>query len=156
MNFDRLLRTHDFKINLCTRLNGGTFDRSVPLPNYLSWLVASFLAKYTHLILQNNASSRNPSSPLLKTTTLDKKRTFYTLKTACYALWYYTGQKKKNILEIRGGKNAVPRVIIIMLDPERSAQGKAQVRYIRDCPRLLTCADHAWSSIIMHTSRSLS
>ena len=46
--------------------------------------------------------------------------------------------KKKNHPEIRGKKNFV-RSCDIMLDLERSAQGKV----IRDCPRLLPCADRA-------------
>ena len=60
---------------------------------------------------------------------------------------YYPGQKK-NHPEIRGEKNTV-RSCDIMLDHERSAQGKV----IRDSLRLLLCADrawyHAWNSVLL-------
>ena len=53
---------------------------------------------------------------------------------------YYLGQKKKKEPSRRfvGEKNTV-RSCDIMLDHERSAQGKV----IRDCPRLLPSADRA-------------
>ena len=53
--------------------------------------------------------------------------------------------KKRTIPEIRGKKNTV-RSYDIMLDHERSAQGKVNC----DCPQLLPCADRTWSSMITH------
>ena len=58
---------------------------------------------------------------------------------------YYPGQKKRTIPEIRGQKNTV-RSCDIMLDDARSTQCKV----IRDCPRLLPCADRASSGMISH------
>ena len=46
--------------------------------------------------------------------------------------------KKRTIIEIRGEKNAVPRVLSCSI---RRDQRKASP--IRDCPRLLPCADRA-------------
>ena len=66
-----------------------------------------------------------------------------------HASWsYYPGQKKRTIIEIRGEKNAVPRVISgsIRRDQRRASP-------IRDCPRLLPCADRAWSSMISHVEQ---
>ena len=54
-------------------------------------------------------------------------------------------KKRTTITEIRGEKNAV-RSWDIMLNDARSTQGKV----IRDCPRLLPCADSASSSMISH------
>ena len=54
-------------------------------------------------------------------------------------------KKKRTIIEIRGEKNAVPRVISCSI---RRDQRRASP--IRDCPRLLPCADGAWSSMISH------
>ena len=79
------------------------------------------------------------------------KRGFY---TRLYGAWFKNWNllqhvlpwpKKRTILEIRGWKNAV-RSCDIMLDDAQSAQGKV----IRDCPRLLPCADRASSSMISH------
>ena len=63
---------------------------------------------------------------------------------------YYPGQKKKKrtIIEISGEKNAVPRVISCSI---RHDQRRASP--IRDCPRLLPCADCAWSSMISHVEQ---
>ena len=61
---------------------------------------------------------------------------------------YYPGQKKRTIIEIRGKKNAVPRVISCSI---RRDQHRASS--IRDCPRLLPCADRAWSSMISHVEQ---
>ena len=61
---------------------------------------------------------------------------------------YYPGQKKRTIIEIRGEKNAVPRVISCSI---RRDQRRASP--IRDCPRLLPCADRAWSSMISHVEQ---
>ena len=47
-------------------------------------------------------------------------------------------KKKRTIIEIRGEKNAVPRVISCSI---RRDQRRASP--IRDCPRLLPCADRA-------------
>ena len=58
------------------------------------------------------------------------------------------GQKKRTIIEIRGEKNAVPRVISCSI---RRDQRRASP--IRDCPRLLPCADRAWSSMISHVEQ---
>ena len=59
--------------------------------------------------------------------------------------------KKRTIIEIRGEKNAVPRVIscLIRRDQRRASS-------IRDCPRLLPCADRAWSSMISHVEQCYS
>ena len=46
--------------------------------------------------------------------------------------------KKRTTIEIRGEKNAVPRVISCLI---RRDQRRASP--IRDCPRLLPCADRA-------------
>ena len=56
--------------------------------------------------------------------------------------------KKRTIIEIRGEKNAVPRVISCSI---RRDQRRASP--IRDCPRLLPCADRAWSSLISHVEQ---
>ena len=56
--------------------------------------------------------------------------------------------KKRSILEIRGEKNAVPRVISCSI---RRDQRRASP--IRDCPRLLPCADRAWLSLISHVEQ---
>ena len=56
--------------------------------------------------------------------------------------------KKRTIIEIRGEKNAVPRVISCSI---RRDQRRASP--IRDCPRLLPCADRAWSSMISHVEQ---
>ena len=61
---------------------------------------------------------------------------------------YYPGQKKRTIIEIRGEKNGVPRVISCSI---RRDQRRASP--IRDCPRLLPCADRAWSSMISHVEQ---
>ena len=61
---------------------------------------------------------------------------------------YYPGQKKRTIIEIRGEKNAVPRVISCSI---RRDQRRASP--IRDCPRLLPCADRSWSSMISHVEQ---
>ena len=55
-----------------------------------------------------------------------------------YVCMYYPGQKKRTIIEIRGEKNAVPGVISCSI---RRDQHRANA--IRDCPRLLPCADRA-------------
>ena len=56
--------------------------------------------------------------------------------------------KKRTIIEIRAEKNAVPRVISCSI---RRDQRRASP--IRDCPRLLPCADRAWSSMISHVEQ---
>ena len=56
--------------------------------------------------------------------------------------------KKRTIIEIRGEKNAVPRVISCSI---RRDQRRASP--IRDCARLLPCADRAWSSMISHVEQ---
>ena len=56
--------------------------------------------------------------------------------------------KKRTIIEIRGEKNAVPRVISCSI---RRDQRRANP--VRDCPRLLPCADRAWSSMISHVKQ---
>ena len=56
--------------------------------------------------------------------------------------------KKRTIIEIRGEKNAVPRVISCS---SRCDQRRASP--IRDCPRLLPCADRTWSSVISHVEQ---
>ena len=61
---------------------------------------------------------------------------------------YYPGQKKRTIIEIHGEKNAVPRVISCSI---RRDQRRASP--IRDCLRLLPCADRAWSSMISHVEQ---
>ena len=59
-----------------------------------------------------------------------------------------TLDKKRTIIEIRGEKNAVPRVISCSI---RRDQRRASP--IRDCPRLLPCADrawyHTWNSVLL-------
>ena len=62
--------------------------------------------------------------------------------------WYYSGQKKRTIVEIRGEKNAVPRVISCSI---RRDQRRAKVADSRgsDSP----CADRAWSSMISHVEQ---
>ena len=60
----------------------------------------------------------------------------------------WTKKKKRTILEIRGEKNAVPRVISCSI---RRDQRRASP--IRDCPRLLPCADRTWSSMISHVEQ---
>ena len=59
-----------------------------------------------------------------------------------------TLDKKKNHHRNRGEKNAVPRVISCSI---RRDQRRASP--IRDCPRLLPCADRAWSSMISHVEQ---
>ena len=61
---------------------------------------------------------------------------------------HYPGQKKRTIIEIRGEKNAVPRVISCSI---RRDQPRASPS--RDCPRLLPCADRAWSNMISHVEQ---
>ena len=56
--------------------------------------------------------------------------------------------KTRTIFENRGEKNAVPRVISCLI---RHDQRRASP--IRDCPRLLPCADRAWSSMISHVEQ---
>ena len=56
--------------------------------------------------------------------------------------------KKRTIIEIRGEKNAVPRVISCSI---RRDQRRASS--IRDCPRLLPCTDRARSSMISHVEQ---
>ena len=68
--------------------------------------------------------------------------------TFVFIPFYYPGQKKRTILEIRGEKNAVPRVISCSI---RRDQRRASP--IRDCPRLLPCADRAWSNMISHVEQ---
>ena len=67
-----------------------------------------------------------------------------------FARYYYPGKKKRTIIKIRGEKNAVPRVISCSI---RRDQRRASP--IRDCPRLLPCADRAWSSMISHVNSVL-
>ena len=62
--------------------------------------------------------------------------------------YYYPGQKKRTIIEIRGEKNAVPRVISCSIK-----RNQRRASPIRDCPRLLPCADRAWSSMISHVEQ---
>ena len=61
---------------------------------------------------------------------------------------YYPGQKKRTILEIRGEKNAVPRVISCSI---RRDQRRAKVADSRGSD--LPCADRAWSSMISHVEQ---
>ena len=61
---------------------------------------------------------------------------------------YYPGQKKRTILEIRGKKNAVPRVISCSI---RRNQRRAKVADGRGSN--LPCADRAWSSMISHVEQ---
>ena len=61
---------------------------------------------------------------------------------------YYPGQKKRTIAEIRGEKNAVPRVISCSI---RRDQHRAKVADSRGSA--LRCADRAWSSMISHVEQ---
>ena len=61
---------------------------------------------------------------------------------------YYPGQKKRTILEIRGEKNAVPRVISCSIGRD---QRRAKVTDSRGSD--LPCADRAWSSMISHVEQ---
>ena len=54
-------------------------------------------------------------------------------------------KKERNIPEVRGEKKTV-RSCDILLDHERSAQERSSGDY----PRLLPCADRAWSTMISH------
>ena len=68
-----------------------------------------------------------------------------------WGMYYYVilpWTKKRTIIEICGEKNAVPRVISCSI---RRDQRRASP--IRDCPRLLPCADRAWLSMISHVEQ---
>ena len=56
--------------------------------------------------------------------------------------------KKRTIIEIRGEKNAVSRVISCSI-----SRDQRRASPIHDCPRLLPCADRAWSSMISHVEQ---
>ena len=66
----------------------------------------------------------------------------------CVCVFVLPWPKKRTIIEIRGEKNAVPRVISCSI---RRDQRRASP--IRDCPRLLPCADRAQSSMISHVEQ---
>ena len=62
--------------------------------------------------------------------------------------FYYSGQKKRTILEIRLEKNAVPRVISCLIRRDQRRVKVADSRGSR-----LPCADRAWSSMISHVEQ---
>ena len=66
----------------------------------------------------------------------------------CSVLYILPWPKKRTILEIRGEKNAVPRVISCSI---RRDQRRAKVADSRGLD--LPCADRAWSSMISHVEQ---
>ena len=65
---------------------------------------------------------------------------FADLYHVCHVpIFYYPGQKKRTIVEIRGEKNAVPRVISCSIRRDQSTARVADSRGL-DLP----CADRAW------------
>ena len=87
---------------------------------------------------QEEAPSKQSTHAIYGIVTVYRAVTIYRVVTVHRAGHTTLDKKKRTILEIRGEKNAVPRVLScsIKRDQRRASP-------IRDSPRLLTCADRA-------------
>ena len=81
--------------------------------------------------------------------TIECQETFELLSDCwCFLLFYYPGQKKEPSLRF-----AARRTLFHVWYHARSQAISAGQGPIRDCPRLLPCADRAWSSMISHVEQ---
>ena len=114
---------------------------------FFKWVCRSFPL----MACWSERSELTSSAALRATSTSHLSFSWITTNIYVCSCMYYPGQKKRTIIEIRGEKNAVPRVISCSI---RCDQRRASP--IRDCPRLLPwliAPDrawyHTWNSVLL-------